>query len=126
MAEIGSVTADELNRAQQAMEDYIIENNIPGERMLVIHQFNYVMIRNREDVRTNFSRVRFIHCSDGFGPPHMKLDTYQFNSLAANMPLKGFKLFYNFNIPGAGYDNPLMTPAQVYALRPRPYIVMYQ
>ena len=126
MVEIGSVTADELNRAQQAMEDYIIENNIPGERMLVIHQFNYVMIRNRENVRTDFNRVRFIHCSDGFGPPHMKLDTYEFNSLAVNMPLKAFKLFYNLGIPGAGYDNPLMSPRQVYALNPRPYIIMYQ
>jgi len=126
MAEIGSVTADELNRAQQVMEDYIIENNIPGERMLVIHQFNYVMIRNRANVRTDFNRVRFIHCSDGFGPPHMKLDTYQYNSEAVNMPLKAFKLFYNLGIPGAGYDNPLMTPTQVYALKPRPYIIMYQ
>ena len=126
MVEIGSVTADELNRAQQVMEDYIIENNLPGERMLVIHQFDYGMIRNRRDVKTDFNRVRFIHCSDGFGPPHTKLDTYHFNSQAVNMPLKGFKLFYNFNIPGAGYDNPLMTPSQVYALKPRPYIIMYQ
>jgi hypothetical protein len=126
MVEIGSVTAEELNRAQQVMEDYIIENDIPGERMLVIHQFNYVMIRNREDVRTDFDRVRFIHCSDGFGPPHMKRDTYQFNSLAVNLPLKGFKLFYNLGIPGAGYDNPLMTPAEVYALNPRPCVIMYQ
>ena len=30
MQKIGSVTADELNRTQQAMEDYIIANNIPG------------------------------------------------------------------------------------------------
>ena len=126
MAEIGSVTADELNRAQQVMEDYIIENNIPGERMLVIHQFNYVMIRNRGNVRTDFNRVRFIHCADGFGPPHMKLSTYQFNAQAVNMPLKGFKLFYNLGIPGAGYDSPLMTPNDVYKLRPRPYIIMYQ
>jgi len=126
MAEIGSVTAEELNRAQQVMEDYIIENNIPGERMLVIHQFNYVMIRNRGNVRTDFNRVRFIHCADGFGPPHMKLSTYEFNAQAANMPLKGFKLFYNLGIPGAGYDNPLMTPGNVYELSPRPYIIMYQ
>ena len=126
MAEIGSVTAEELNRAQQVMEDYIIENNIPGERMLVIHQFNYVMIKNRGNVRTDFNRVRFIHCADGFGPPHMKLSTYEFNSQAVNMPLKAFKLFYNLGIPGAGYDNPLMTPAQVYQLNPQPRIIMYQ
>jgi hypothetical protein len=108
------------------MEDYIIENDIPGERMLVIHQFNYLMIKNRKDVRTDFDRVRFIHCADGFGPPHMKLGSYAFNAEAANMPLKGFKLFYNFGIPGAGYDNPIMTPKEVYQLNPRPYVIMYQ
>jgi len=126
MEEIGSVTAEELNRAQQVMEDYIIENNIPGERMLVIHQFNYTMIRNRMEVRTDFNRVRLIHCADGFGSPGVKRDTYAFNAQASNMPIKAFKLFYNFGIPGAGYDDPLMTPREVYALNPRPFIIMYQ
>jgi len=108
------------------MEDYMIENNIPGERILVIHQFNYMMLRNREVVRTDFSRVKLIHCMDGIGHPSMKRDSYAFNALAANMPLKGFKLFYNFGIPGAGYDNPMMTPKEVYELKPRPYVIMYQ
>jgi len=126
MVEIGHVTAEELNTAQQVMENYIIENNIPGERLLVIHQFNYQMIKNRADVRTDFNRVRFVHCADGFGPPSMKRDSYAFNAAALNMPIKGFKLFYNFGIPGAGYDNPLMTPKQVYELNPRPLVIMYQ
>jgi hypothetical protein len=126
MKEIGHVTAEELNIAQQVMEDYIIANDIPGERMLVIHQFNYLMIRNRAEVRTDFNRVRFIHCADGFGPPHMKLGSYAFNAQADNMPIKGFKLFLNFGIPGAGYDNPLMTPKEVYELNPRPFVIMYQ
>jgi hypothetical protein len=108
------------------MEDYIIANDIPGERMLVIHQFNYLMIRNRTEVKTDFNRVRFIHCADGFGPPYMKRDSYAFNAQADNMPIKGFKLFMNFNIPGAGFDSPLMTPKEVYGLNPRPYVIMYQ
>ena len=126
LVEIGSVTAEEINRAQQVMEDYIIQNNIPGERMLVIHQFNYVMIKNRSEVKADFSRVRLVHCADGFGHPGMKRDSYAFNALAENIPVKGFKLFYNFGIPGAGYDDPLMTPKQVYELNPRPYVIMYQ
>ena len=126
MVEIGHITAEEINRAQQVMEDYMIENNLPGERMLVIHQFNYIMIKNRSAVRADFSRVRLIHCMDGIGHPAMKRDSYAYNALADNMPLKGFKLFFNFEIPGAGYDNPIMTPQQVYELNPRPYIIMYQ
>jgi hypothetical protein len=126
MREIGSVTADEINRAQQEMEDYIIANNIPGERMLVIHQFNWRMISSRERVRSDFQRVRLIHCADGFGSPNVKRGSYAYNAEAANMPLKAFKLFYNFGTPGAGFDHPLMSPKDVYALNPRPYIIMYQ
>jgi hypothetical protein len=126
MQEIGAVSAAEINRAQQVMEDYILEHQLPGERMLVIHQFNWQMIRNREQVNSGFNRVRLIHCADGFGSPHLKRSSYAYNAAAANIPIKGFKLFYNLGIPGAGYDNPLLTPKEVYELNPRPYIIMYQ
>ncbi|MDR2965303.1 MAG: hypothetical protein LBU88_05970 [Treponema sp.] len=126
MQVLGQVTADELNRAQQIMENYMIANNIPGERMLVIHQFNSIMVRNASQVRTDFNRVRFIHCMDGIGDPEMKRGTYDFVAQFNNMPLKGFKLFYNLGIPGAGFDNPIMSPQDVYELNPRPLIIMYQ
>jgi len=126
MAEIGTVTAAEINQVQRIMEDYIIENQIPGERLLVIHQFNYRMISNREKVESNFSRVRLVHCADGFGPPNVKKAAYAFNALATNMPIKAFKLFFDFGIPGAGVDYPLLSPKEVMSLSPRPYIVMYQ
>ncbi|MCL2802006.1 MAG: hypothetical protein FWD28_09645 [Treponema sp.] len=126
MVEIGHLTAAEVNTAQQIIEDYLIANNLPGERMLVIHQFNHVMIKDRADVRSDFNRVRLVHCADGFGNPHLKRHTYAYNALAANMPIKAFKLFYNLGIPGAGYDEPLMTPKEVYELNPRPRIIMYQ
>jgi hypothetical protein len=108
------------------MEDYMIENRIPGERLLVIHQFNYCMISEREKVASNFSKVTLVHCADGFGTPQEKRSSYAHNARAVNIPVKAFKLFYNFNIPGAGFDNPLLTPKEVFALKPRPYIVMYQ
>jgi hypothetical protein len=126
MQEIGTVTAEEINEAQRVMEDYLTEQNIPGERMLVIHQFNWRMIGNREKVESGFEKVRLVHCADGFGNPSLKRQSYAYNAEAANIPVKGFKLFYNFNIPGAGYDNPLLSPQQVIELSPRPYIIMYQ
>jgi len=126
MAEIGYVTGEEINRAQQIMEDYLYDNDLPGERFLVIHQFMSRMIRDRDDVRSNFRRVRVVHCADGFGSPAVKRSSYTANARAENMPVKSFKLFYNFGTPGAGYDHPLMTPSEVYALTPRPQIIMYQ
>jgi hypothetical protein len=126
MEEIGTVTASEINQVQRIMEDYIIENEIPGERLLVIHQFNYRMISNREKVESTFSRVRLVHCADGFGPPNVKRAAYAYNAQAANMPVKAFKLFFDFGIPGAGIDYPLLSPKEVLSLNPRPYIIMYQ
>ena len=125
MQEIGHITAEELNHVQQIMEDYLIENNFPGERFLVIHQFNHVMLRNREDIRGDFNRVRLVHHISGIGTPKMKKDTYAFGALAANIPVKGFKLWFDFGIQGHT-DNPLMTPKEVMTLNPRPYIIMYQ
>jgi hypothetical protein len=42
------------------------------------------------------------------------------------MPLKGFKLFFKTTVEGAGYDDPLLLPAEVLALDPRPRLIIYQ
>jgi hypothetical protein len=137
MQEIGRVSAAEINQVQELMEDYMKENNLPGERMLVLHQFKPWMITERGSIKGNFSKVRVVHCADGFGNPNQKRSSYKANAFddynnetpkkpTLNLPLKSFKLFYNFNIPGAGFDSPLLSPKEVYALEPRPYLIMYQ
>jgi len=125
--EFGHLYAHEINRMQQVMEDYLYENDLPGERMLMFHQFHWQMVRERDKVEAVTPRVRLVHCISGIGSPGAKQATYyRHGTLAPNMPVKGFKLWYNFNLPGNHHDTPLMTPAQVYSLRPRPYIIMYQ
>jgi hypothetical protein len=126
MKEIGSISAEELNKAEKMMEDYIEAQGIPGDKMLVVHQFRYSMIQGRERVRADFERVQLIHTADGFGSPSLKRNTYAMNSLASNMPLKGFKLFFKTTVPGAGYDQPLLSPPEVLALEPKPVLIIYQ
>lgn len=126
MQEIGYVTADEINTAQKMLQDYLIEHNLPGRRMLVIHQFKPKMISNRSQVRSDFDLVQLIHCADGFGSPTLKKSTYAQNAEAKNIPIKSFKLFLKPTIEGAGSDVPLMTPEDVFSLNPRPYLIMYQ
>ncbi len=126
MKEIGSITADELNQAQRIMQDYIVANNIPGVRMLVVHQFQDKMISNRERVRADLDRVLLVHTADGFGSPAVKRNSYALNSRAENIPIKGFKLFFKSDFPLAGWDNPLLSPQEVMALEPRPSLIMYQ
>ena len=94
--------------------------------MLVVHQFKPKMIANRPAVRSDYERVKLIHCADGFGNPAQKRNAYRFNALADNIPLKSFKLFLKPTIENAGWDQPLMTPEEVLSLDPRPYLIMYQ
>ena len=123
---IGGVTAADINLAQQLIQDHLERNGLPGPRMLVVHQFNYRMIENREDVRADFPLVQLIHHADGFGSPAQKRDSWRFNVIASNMPLKGFKLFYPKSWRSGGYDVPLMTPEEVMQLDPVPVYIQYQ
>ena len=126
MQEIGSITADEVNRAQELIQEYLRDHDLPGIRMLVVHQFTEKMIRDRTAVRSDFDRVLLIHMMDGFGNPALKKSSYAMNARASNLPLKGFKLFFKSDVPGAGYDDPLMTPQEILALNPTPVLIMYQ
>jgi hypothetical protein len=134
MVNIGSITAGEINRAQALMEQYLISNDLPGERLLVLHQFKPWMIDETQiDATTgqpitvdttSFSHVRLVHCADGWGNPAQKRGTYASNAATGpKIPVKGFKLFYKH---GEQYDEPLLSPADVYALSPRPQVIMYQ
>lgn len=126
MKEIGSITAQELNKAQKMMNEYIVRKGIPGIRILVVHQFQEKMIREREKVRADYERILLVHTADGFGSPAMKRTSYAMNSKADNMPLKGFKLFFKSSFPLAGFDDPLLSPDEVMALDPRPSLIIYQ
>ena len=122
----GSITGEELNSAQKIMSDYISSHNIPGNRILVVHQFKPMMIKNSSVVSGNFTSVNLVHCADGFGNPPLKRLTYKNNTKIKSMPVKAFKLFFKGPVEGAGYDDPLMTPEEVYTLEPKPRVIMYQ
>jgi len=126
MQEIGSITGAELNEAQRLVDDYLRDNGLPGIRMLVVHQFKPTMIREPETVTAGFDRVVLVHTADGFGSPALKRSTYASNARSLNMPVKGFKLFFESKVAGAGWDKPLMRPEDVLSLDPMPLVVMYQ
>lgn len=124
--ELGTITATEVNQAQQMIQDYLEAERLPGKRMLILHQFHAKMISNRDDVRSDFPRVDLVHHADGFGPPQLKLDTYKFLAKMKNLPIKGFKLFLPKAWKSKGMDIPMLTPAQVMALDPPPVYISYQ
>lgn len=126
MEEIGSVTAEELNHAQDMMDGYMVSNRIIGRRMLVVHQFHYRMIRNIHLVRNGSEQIQLVHCMDGFGSPSLKMGTWKLVMQATNITTKGFKLFLKSDFPNYGFDEPILSPGQVLSLNKRPSLVIYQ
>jgi len=127
MKEIGFVRGEELTWMQQYMSDYLRDNNLGGTRYLIFHQFKSAMVRNRAAIKIGFPQVELVHSTSGWGPPEGKRKTHAYNATITQIPTKGFKLWYFYSDkPGIHYDNPLMTPAEVAALVPRPRIIMYQ
>jgi hypothetical protein len=124
--EVGSVTGHEVNEAQALIQQYMEEHQISGKKFLIVHQFRAGMIRDREVIRTDFSRVDLVHVADGFGSPAVKRAQYDRNAQAEHLPLKGFKLFFQVPFRRWGYDRPLLAPQDVLALEPSPAIIIYQ
>jgi hypothetical protein len=60
---------------------------------------------------------------DGWGPPWLKFDTYHDYVKAEPVQFTGFKLFFH-NDTKKG--DPLLTPAEVLRLNPRPLYIQYQ
>lgn len=124
--EIGSIRAQDVNDVQQLMQDYMVQEKIEMKKILIVHQFHYKMIAQREQVRSDFERVDLVHHIDGYGVPGLKRNIYNAMARAENMPIKGFKLFLPKSWKSVGFDSPLLTVPQVLNLTPRPVYVSYQ
>ena len=123
---IGTISGKDINAAEQLMQDYMRQHGIPGKKILIVHQFNYRMITDRQLVRADFSDISLVLNADGFGPPNLKHMSWDYNVEATNIPLKGFKLFFAKPWEHTGYDDPIMTPADVMKMNPQPAYVSYQ
>jgi hypothetical protein len=115
--EIGSVDAQDVNRVIALLAEIVEAKGLPP-KILVVHRFTEGMLVGRERIELD-PRVQVVIDMDGFGAPHLKRDSYR--SFVASQPVEftGFKLFYR-------QDDPLMSPADVLALRPVPHFIVYQ
>jgi len=112
------MTAAEINRAQALLDKLVRENDLPN-KMLVIHQFQGQMIRNKSSL-VDYPRVDLVIDQDGVGNKKPKVTNYEVFIDAAGAEHGGMKVFYTEDFP------PLLTPAEVNALVPQPDLVIYQ
>ncbi len=119
LRQIGSVDAAEVNQVVEWLAGLVRDNDLP-QKLLILHQFKFTMITNRELIETPPELAVLVH-ADGQGPIHSKYDTYAALTGVsdADQWWWGWKNFYD-------EDSPTPTPEQVLELDPLPVYVSYQ
>jgi len=118
---IGSLTAVEVNYAITELASLVAKYQLPP-KVLIIHRFTRNMLQDAAAIRLD-PRVQVIINMDGWGQPWLKFDTYATCEVAEPVQFTGFKLFFHNDTK---MGDPLLTPRELLALRPRPFYIQYQ
>jgi hypothetical protein len=118
---IGTMHAADINYVTEQLARIVRENNLPP-KVLVIHRFTRNMVTNTEDIILR-PEVQIVMDMDGWGAPWLKRDSYRDYVVRYPVQFTGFKLFYH-NDTKKG--DPLMSPADLLRLEPKPIYIQYQ
>lgn len=119
LAQIGSVDAAELNRANDWLAELTRRHKLP-QKIVILHQFTQSMIRDRSTLDTSHPELALVVHADGNGTPGMKMATWK--SLRRDLPdgiRMGWKNFID-------EDSPTFTPKKTFDIEPKPWFVSYQ
>jgi hypothetical protein len=126
---IGTVEASEINKVQEMLDEYVIQEGLPHKKVLIVHQFGDenvndgvpFMIQNKKELKT-FANVDLVINADGFGMPPIK--THKYNKITDGtvypfLKFRGIKLFYPNRWEKAGhFDKPPLRVPQVFGNEP--------
>ena len=119
LRQVGTVDAAEINRVVEWLSGIVREEALP-QKLLIVHQFRFSMITNRELIETPPELAVLIHM-DGQGSLGAKYNTW--NTLTgepdADRFYWGWKNFYD-------EDLPMAAPEQVLELSPEIVFVSFQ
>ena len=116
---IGTFDAADVNYAREYLEGLVTQYKLPP-KILVVHRFTQRGITNYKNIRLD-PRVQIVMDMDGFGPPHLKKNTFRKWIKAEPVQFVGWKQFYK-----PRNDLPRTTIAEILRLRPRPLYIQYQ
>ncbi|HEX2718019.1 MAG TPA: hypothetical protein VHM67_10095 [Gemmatimonadaceae bacterium] len=114
---IGTLDAADINVAIAQLARLVDEKKLPP-KVLVVHRFTRRMVTNHERI-TRDPRVQVVVNMDGFGPPRLKLASYEAYVHDRPVQYYGIKLFYK-------NDKPIFTAKDVMRLHPIPQYIQYQ
>jgi hypothetical protein len=89
---IGSHSGEDVNVAIDLVADLVSKENLPP-KLLLVHRFTHNMLTDGDKIKRD-PRVQVVVVMDGFGPPAVKLGTYEEVIYGKNFEYNGFKLFY--------------------------------
>jgi hypothetical protein len=118
---IGTLDASDVNWAVNFLDEIARSKNLPP-KILIVHRFTRKMVTNAPKIRFT-PHVQVVMDMDGWGPPWLKFDSYHDYVKAEPVQFTGFKLFYH-NDTKKG--DPMLTPAEVLRLTPKPLYIQYQ
>ena len=116
---IGTYDAADINYAAGFLADLVTAYNLPP-KVFVVHRFTQQGVTRSKDIRLD-PRVQIVMDMDGFGPPHLKKNTFRKWIKAEPVQFAGWKQFYK-----PRNDYPRTTIAEILRLYPRPLYIQYQ
>jgi hypothetical protein len=114
---MGNMEAAEVNHAIDVLAKIVEENQLPP-KVLVVHRFTRNMLKNVSEIKLD-PRVQVVIDMDGYGTPGSKMGAYRWFVVRHPVQYTGFKLFFK-------NDKPMMKPAEVLELYPKPLYIQYQ
>lgn len=118
---IGSYDAKDVNWVIDHLANIVTQNHL-SPKVLIVHRFTQRMLTNADKIKLD-PRVQVVIHMDGWGPQSLKRDSYAAYVYAEPVQYAGFKLFYKNDLRKGG---PLLTPAQILGLNPKPLYIQYQ
>jgi hypothetical protein len=118
---IGTYDAADINYVSGYLRDLVKKYNLPP-KVLIVHRFTRNGVTNYRNIALR-PEVQIVMNMDGWGAPWLKRDSYKDYIVSEPVELTGFKLFYH-NDTKKG--DPLLTPADVLKLNPKPLYIQYQ
>jgi hypothetical protein len=117
---IGTMDAADINYVSDYLANLVREHNLPP-KIFIVHRFTQNMVTNARDIRLR-PEVQVVMHMDGWGRPFLKRDTYHRQVVTEPVQYPGFKIFYHHD----SREDPLLRPADLLRLWPRPLYVQYQ
>lgn len=121
---VGVVEADQINKAQELLDEYVRKEGLKRRKILMLHQFGDpevddgvpFMVQNKKSLKT-FPTIDIVFDADGFGGPDSKASKY--NRMLNPVPYpfiryRALKLFTPNKEAPNHYDKPQMEWSAVF------------